>query len=70
MRPASSTVCPLATAIELFTLRSETVGVSAEAALLVLLLFATWLISCSTSRRTLPLAFTRGMTRRMIPVSR
>ncbi len=71
MRPASSTVCPLATETELLTLRVETVGVSEFVEPEEDDLLATGLlISCSISRRTLPLALMRGATRRMIPVLR
>ena len=61
-----STVCPLATAIELATRRCDTVGVSVVA----FALSATALISCSMFNRTLPLALIRGATRRMTPVLR
>ena len=66
IRPASSTVWPLATAIELLTRRCDTVGVSVAVAAPA----ATLLISCSMSSTTLPLALTRGSTRRMMPVLR
>src|SRR5262245_22681487 len=65
MRPARSTVWPLATATELCTLRVDTVGVSGFAE------FGTGLlISCSISSRTLPLTLMRGTTLRMMPVLR
>ena len=74
IRPASSTVWPLATATELRTLRVETVGVSVLVAVeeeLVDVDAATGLeISCSTSSLTLPFALIRGTTRRMMPVLR
>ena len=66
IKPPSSTVWELATAIELLTLRWETVGVSVVA----LALGATLLISCSISSSTLPLTLIRGRTRRMTPVLR
>ena len=58
-------VCPLATEIELFTLRSEIVGVRLPTEVGV-----TLLVSCSISMMTLPLALMRGTTRRMTPVLR
>ena len=60
INPASSTVWPFATRIELLTFRSDTVGVRLG---VLLLLVGTLLISCSTSRRTLPLTLMRGDTR-------
>ena len=48
------------------TLRWDTVGVSVSA----VGVFATELISCSTSRSTLPLALMRGATRNITPVLR
>ena len=49
------------TEIELLTLRCETVGVS----VVLPAVGATLLISCSISRRTMPLTLTRGITRRI-----
>ena len=66
MRPPSSTDWPLATAIELLTLRCDMVGVSVLAFPLSTIL----LISCSMLSRTLPLTLTLGATRRMTPVLR
>jgi Family of unknown function (DUF5681) len=54
-----------ASEIELFTRRSETVGVRLAA-----VADDTLLISCSTSSLTLPLTLIRGDTRRMMPVLR
>jgi len=61
MRPARSTVSPLATEIERRTLRCDTVGVSVAA----LVLSATLLTSCSMFSSTLPFAFVRGATKRL-----
>ena len=64
--PANRTVCPLAIAIELLTLRCDTVGVSVPVEAVV----ETELISCSMSSNTLPLALILGATRKMTPVLR
>ena len=65
-----STVWPLATEMELLTLRCETVGVRLGVPIVEFDAFETWLISCSMSSRTWPLTLIRGMTRRMMPVLR
>ena len=64
IRPASMTVWPFCTDTELLTRRCDTVGVSVAVAVA-----AMELICCSISMETTPLAFTRGRTFRMMPVS-